>query len=223
MSRAGNTQWPKQKVGMDWTPQTTDQRSRRVTHAQLWWHRTWGCTDGPLHFVTPGVEIALGLGLLDTHGFISAHRRSETPAKMVIRLPEWILLFWELNCRKNLLSRWDTHDYRWGSVRRIQWWSEMKFHAKGKKNPKQHLVIPGMGKVCFWLGEDWGLEDPCMRPDGVLGHERSWWQWFVAPFLGYSLQFTKTLLFPRSTEILCMSCAKKANSHPVRRMGNITL
>lgn len=49
--------------------------------------------------------------------------------------------------------------------------SETKFHGKGKKpNP---LVIPGMGKVCFWLEEDWGLEDPCMRPNRVLDHERS--------------------------------------------------
>lgn len=82
-------------------------------------------------------------------------------------------------------------------------WNKVSW--KGKKT--ELLVIPGMDKVCFWLEEDWGLEDPCMRLDSVLGHERSWWQWFVAPFLGYSLQLTKMLLFPgklwNSMYVLC--------------------
>lgn len=97
---------------------------------------------------------------------------------------------------------------------------KQKFHGKGK-NPKP-LMIPGMGKVCFWLEEDWGLEVPCMRPVRVLGHEKSWRQWLVAPFLGYSLQFIKTLLFPgklwNSVSVLCQkgwqqSCEEEDSQH----------
>lgn len=144
---------------------------------------------------------------LQPHDFISACSGSETSVKMVIRLPGLMLLFWELDCRKNLLSRWDGHDYSWGSVwERIQWQSETKFHGKGK-NPN-HLWFLGWARCAFgWkktgdlmthaLG---GIVFWVMRDHGDSG------LWLL--FLGTACSSQKHCCFLGSSEILCMSCAK---------------
>ena len=101
-------------------------------------------------------------------------------------------------------------------VRRTQWrvWNSVSW--KGK-NP---LVIPGMGKVCNWLEEDWGLEDSCMRPNRVLDHEVSWGQWFIAaPFFGNSLQDSQkekqnTVVPGNTSEIMCMYVLCQKSTQP---------
>lgn len=82
--------------------------------------------EGLPHVHTSG-DAGLGAALMHLYvcsatlqppDFISACSRSETSLKMVIGLLGWMLLFWELDCRKNLLSRWDGQDGMdgWGSV-----------------------------------------------------------------------------------------------------------
>lgn len=67
------------------------------------------CTPGEAGFGAALMHLYICSATLQPHDFISACSRSETSVEMVIRLPRWMLLFWELDCRKNL-SRWDGQD-----------------------------------------------------------------------------------------------------------------
>lgn len=168
MSRAGSTQRGTKAGGWDGLKSSNHTSVQQMDLPHVPTCGDTGLCDAGLHRPTSPFCRATP----QPRGFSSAHRRSETSVRMVIRLPGCVLLFWELDCGKNPLSRWDTHDYRWKSMwERIQWQSEMKFNGKGKKTQSpcdswdgQGVLLAGKktgdlrthawGQLGFWVMRD---------------------------------------------------------------------